>query len=229
MNILLLLQQQPNGDGLPDLKPEFLDSRKLRQYIESSAERPKPTYPVNIVRVSPKATEGFVTHFEEPKILPKEDAPGPTVALKKEEPPKPAPEKPKTTLPKVVKTVVKETTPKPANPTKIAEPKVFGTAPKNTLPPLAKGSYITPNEILQRTAIAIKTFNRAQCLLMTVASFKQNYPDIPIFVADDSFEDEVSANLTAEYGVTYIRLAVDSGVGYGRNRLVDYLYKLGKW
>jgi len=223
VNVLLLLRQQPNGDRLPDLKPEFPDSRKLRQYTESSAERPKPTYPVNNIRVSPKATEDF----KKPNVPPKEDAPAPNVALK-EEPPEPAPEKPKTTPAKVVKPVVKAFTPKPANPTKMPEPKVFGTAPKNTLPPLATGSYITPNEILQRTAIAIKTFNRAQCLLMTVASFKQNYPDIPIFVADDSFEDEVSANLTAEYGVTYIRLAVDSGVSYGRNKLIDHLYKLGK-
>ena len=47
MNILLLLQQQPNSEGLPLVQTEFLDSRKLRQYVEPSADRDR-TFPVRL-------------------------------------------------------------------------------------------------------------------------------------------------------------------------------------
>lgn len=243
MNILLLLQQQPNSEGLPLVQTEFLDSRKLRQYVEPSADR---TYPVRLPQEGHQTPRVVRVEPEMVTVKPVEALPrvaDPVV----EEQPAAKPAEPVAVMREVMKadpptTTVKAATVKSGEPMKpqptpakpeapkksVDKPVVYGKSPKNTLPPLQSGSYITPNEILQRTAVAIKTFNRAECLLITVASFKDKYPDIPIFVADDSFDDTVSQNLTQEYDVTYIRLPVDSGVGYGRNRLIEHIYKLGK-
>ena len=247
MNILLLLQQQPSSDGIPIMKTNFLDSRKLRQYVEPNEYK---TFPV-------RGNEKAIKHNELLKVLRREHQNLEAEPSQDEEPIQQQSEELEsrqqlepeleesnsrdvTTKPTTYGTAPPAVTsgavgiqmkiqkvPKPVG-QKLGQPVVYGKSPKNTIPPLTEGSYVTPNEILQRTAVAIKTFNRAECLQMTVASFKMNYPDIPIFVADDSFEDTVSKNLTETYDVTYIRLPVDSGVGYGRNRLVEHIYKLGK-
>ena len=252
MNILLLLQQQPNSEGLPLVQTEFLDSRKLRQYVEPSADRDR-TFPVRLpqngmgdgrratprmVRVEPDPITAAVERLADPapaEVKPEAKVAAPAAPAESHvEPVKPAVNEPAAApaapavevKPPTAKAPVKAVPPKAS--VKIDKPIVYGKSPRNTLQPLQPGSYITPNEILQRTAVAIKTFNRAECLMTTVASFKQSYPDIPVFVADDSFEDTVSKNLTQEYEVTYIRLPVDSGVGYGRNRLIEHIHKLGK-
>lgn len=249
MNILLLLQQQPNSEGLPLVQTEFLDSRKLRQYVEPSADR---TFPVRLpqmgeerratprmVRVDPdpiteaKPEIAAVPAAPAAEVQPPQQPVQPVAPVAAAAPAAPAAAPAAPAAPAVevkaptTKAPVKVVPPAKLS-VKIEKPVVYGKSPRNTLPPLQPGSYITPNEILQRTAVAIKTFNRAECLMLTVASFKQSYPDIPVFVADDSFEDTVSKNLTQEYEVTYIRLPVDSGVGYGRNRLIEHIHKLGK-
>ncbi|XP_067950760.1 uncharacterized protein [Watersipora subatra] len=233
MNILLLLQQQPNTDGLPVVQTNFLDSRKLRQYIEPSSYK---TFPVKIPlheEIAPKQKRSTTTTarpinvhkriMAERELEPAKQLVRQTTTVRSEQP---------TTRISAIKPGsvgrgmhILKAPPKISNQQNMIA--VYGKSPPNTMPPLKDGAYITPNEILQRTAVAIKTFNRAECLLLTVASFKQNYPDIPIFVADDSFQDTVSKNLTEHFNVTYIRLPVDSGVGYGRNRLVEHIYKLG--
>ena len=223
INILLLLQQQPNSDGLPLVQTEFLDSRKLRQYVEPDSEQ---IYPVKIPHSVPISV-GHVGDRKAPTVLQ-----APQKAAKQPDSHKVVPHAVNTTVKKPTTktpTTTKKpsTTKKPTTPA-LTKPVVYGKSPKNTLQPLRTDGYITPNEILQRTAVAIKTFNRAECLMMTVASFKNNYPDIPIFVADDSFEDTVRENLTSKFDVTYIRLPIDSGVGYGRNRLVEHISNLGK-
>lgn len=243
LNILLLLQQQPSSDGLPIVKTEFLDSRKLRQYVDpvedgtfpahiprhrdipDALTRPRYTghqkvvtrpRPVQPIKVNPEPTAKAVV--QELKIQPTTDSPPSKDII-------PQSEQSVGKDLKISQDMLAAVNPAANSQLPLV---IYGKSPKSLLPPLTTGAYITPNEILQRTAVAIKTFNRAECLLITVASFKQSYPDIPIFVADDSFEDTVSKNLTETYDVTYIRLPVDSGVGYGRNRLVEHILKMGE-
>jgi hypothetical protein len=91
--------------------------------------------------------------------------------------------------------------------------------------------YISPNEILDRTVFVIKTYNRLQCLMTLLHSLVKNAKYIQVIIADDSSNDqsddikEVGRGFDLE--PIYIRLPIDSGVGYGRNRLVKKAHELG--
>ena len=90
--------------------------------------------------------------------------------------------------------------------------------------------YTSPNEILSKTVLTIKTYNRNQCLTTLLNSVADNAPWIHVIVADDSTESVRSIVESVEgfdHSPVYIRLPVDSGVGYGRQRLVQKASELG--
>src|SRR3990167_8820718 len=61
----------------------------------------------------------------------------------------------------------------------------------------------------------VSTFERVDCLKNLIKSIKKYYPDVPIFVADDSEEkSEIQ-------GVEYYRLEFDSGLCIKRNFLLS--------
>ncbi len=64
-------------------------------------------------------------------------------------------------------------------------------------------------------SLAIKTFERPQSLRRLLKSIQRYYPQLPVLVADDSFEARPPA------GVNYLRLPPDVGLSVGRNALVE--------
>lgn len=66
--------------------------------------------------------------------------------------------------------------------------------------------------------IIIKTFNRPQTVRKSVRSFRRRFPRTPILVADDS-----RAPVRLDDATSVIPLPYDSGVSFGRNRLVDHV------
>ena len=87
---------------------------------------------------------------------------------------------------------------------------------KNTF----RNKYISPNEILKDTVVLIKTYNRPECLTAFLDSLEEYAPWLPVIVADDS--DDSNEELLSKYNLLeYVRLPSDTGVGYGRNQLVQ--------
>ena len=96
--------------------------------------------------------------------------------------------------------------------------------------PAVHNRYISPNAILERTVLVIKTYNRVQCLVTLLNSVAQHCPWIHIIVADDSSksaQDNVDNIKGLLHKPIYMRLPIDSGVGYGRQRLVEKAHALG--
>jgi GT2 family glycosyltransferase len=77
---------------------------------------------------------------------------------------------------------------------------------------------------MTNTTALIKTFLRDNYLYRCVSSLKRHYPGIQVIVADDGHtSDEKEAKLK-QLGVgKYLRLPFNSGLPYGRNRLLDHL------
>lgn len=77
-------------------------------------------------------------------------------------------------------------------------------------------------EILHSTVLAIKTYNRPNCLQDLLKSVAKFAPDLPLIIADDSLHSnkQLAESIPGLNIVRYLRLAVDSGAGYGRNQLV---------
>lgn len=93
------------------------------------------------------------------------------------------------------------------------------TTPKPRLPP----QHPSAEEILQQTVFVVKTFNRPGCLRALLQSVAKLAPqNFPVIIADDSNTNnrELANSIAGLNIVLYLRLDVDSGVGYGRNRLV---------
>ena len=94
-----------------------------------------------------------------------------------------------------------------------------------------KQKYVSPNQILQRTVLVIKTYNRLQCLVTLLNSIAQNAPWIQVIVGDDSTvsaESEIrKVSKKFQHKLIYLRLPIDSGVGYGRQRLVEKAHAMG--
>eukprot|EP00039_Didymoeca_costata_P013297 m.199820 g.199820 ORF g.199820 m.199820 type:complete len:1625 (+) comp15732_c0_seq3:296-5170(+) len=108
--------------------------------------------------------------------------------------------------------------------------------PATPPPPRFFKSYVTPNEILASTAICVKTFNRPACLenfLKGVASSWSR--NVHVLVADDSNEDKAirSVKLIIDkfkkegLSISHIVLPHDSGVAYGRIKLVEHAKQAG--
>jgi glycosyltransferase involved in cell wall biosynthesis len=99
-----------------------------------------------------------------------------------------------------------------------------------TTTPAVHTRYISPNAILERTVLVIKTYNRVQCLVTLLDSVAKHCPWIHIIVADDSgksAQDKVDNIMGLLHKPIYMRLPIDSGVGYGRQRLVEKAHALG--
>ena len=93
------------------------------------------------------------------------------------------------------------------------------------------GISSAPNAILSRAAFVIKTYNRPGCLIQLLNSLLKFAPWLHVIVGDDSTNGMLGALIRKTKGFarkpTYIRLPVDSGVGYGRQRLVKKAHDLG--
>lgn len=66
-------------------------------------------------------------------------------------------------------------------------------------------------------SVIIKTFQRPKTVNRTIKSIRRFYPDIPIFVSDDSQEPTI----IEDKDVKFYQLPFDSGVSKGRNLLVS--------
>ena len=75
--------------------------------------------------------------------------------------------------------------------------------------------------------MGVKTYNRPECLQELITSVRTFAPYLPIIVADDSDQDVQSYLHTGDQGDVNIRLPTDSGVGYGRNRIVQAIHAAG--
>jgi hypothetical protein len=93
--------------------------------------------------------------------------------------------------------------------------------------------YITPNEVLRDTTFLIKTHNRPECLQALLASLASHAPWIHVIVASDSDKPDVdlavveAADRHFVESIEFLQLPVDSGVGYGRDALVNAAEKKG--
>jgi len=72
---------------------------------------------------------------------------------------------------------------------------------------------------LSDTTLAIKTFERPDCLARALASIRKVYPHIPILIADDSRSPQES--LSSMDGVSVLPMPFDSGMSAGRNHMVS--------
>lgn len=80
--------------------------------------------------------------------------------------------------------------------------------------------------LLESTAIIVKSFQRHAALLRFVQSVREFYPRIPIHVADDSFENIRGTNSIADQvkqipGVHWHAMPFDSGLPAGRNLAIS--------
>jgi hypothetical protein len=89
--------------------------------------------------------------------------------------------------------------------------------------------FPTATKIMESTVMVIKTFNRPDCLRTLLDSVAKYAPTLPVIIADDSATDNraLVESITGLERVDYLRLPVDSGVGYGRNQLVAAAKKRG--
>jgi len=72
------------------------------------------------------------------------------------------------------------------------------------------------NDTLEDVTIIIKTFLRPNALANLLQSIKKYYPNIKIYVADDSDKPRIRKDVDE-----YFVLPFDSGISYGRNYLID--------
>jgi hypothetical protein len=68
-------------------------------------------------------------------------------------------------------------------------------------------------------ALAFATLERPQVVQRLILSVREHYPELPIYVADQSRQIEAMAQFYAANGVTVIRMPFDIGVTASRNRL----------
>jgi glycosyltransferase involved in cell wall biosynthesis len=71
--------------------------------------------------------------------------------------------------------------------------------------------------------IGIKTFLRPSSLKYCLMRLRQRYPKVTIFVADDSSEEfkKLNRKWARKYNALYFNLAFDTGLGYGRNQMIN--------
>ena len=77
-------------------------------------------------------------------------------------------------------------------------------------------------KILNNTAFLIKTFDRHQCVDALLYRIRELYPLLAIYIADDGYEAYIVPLEFQNESLKYIRLPVDSGVGFGRNELIRH-------
>ncbi len=83
---------------------------------------------------------------------------------------------------------------------------------------------VSKDNIAKFVTVGIKTFHRPKCLSYCIDSIRSVHNDIIILVADDSDQEMKATNrkITELYSnVTLLDLPFNSGLSYGRNRLVD--------
>lgn len=68
-------------------------------------------------------------------------------------------------------------------------------------------------------AVAFATIERPQVVQRLIRSTRRYFPDIPIYVADQSRQTETMASFYASHDVRVIRMPYDAGVTASRNRL----------
>lgn len=77
---------------------------------------------------------------------------------------------------------------------------------------------------LRNTTIAVKSFQRHSSLLRLLRSIRRHYLHVPILVADDSgktYKSRATQLCKQIPGVAWLDLPYDTGLPYGRNRLVE--------
>jgi len=72
------------------------------------------------------------------------------------------------------------------------------------------------SEVERNVSIVIKTFERPHCVERLYHSIRHFYPQIPVIIADDS-----KTPLMVLGGAKILRLPYNSGLSFGRNRLLD--------
>eukprot|EP00039_Didymoeca_costata_P013299 m.199882 g.199882 ORF g.199882 m.199882 type:complete len:1638 (+) comp15732_c0_seq7:345-5258(+) len=95
--------------------------------------------------------------------------------------------------------------------------------------------YYTPNEVLASTAICVKTYNRPGCLENFLNKVAESWSsNVHVLIADDSSPENTAEvkRLISEFrgqglGITHIPLPEDSGVAYGRIKLVEHAKDAG--
>lgn len=92
---------------------------------------------------------------------------------------------------------------------------------------ISRSVTLFSNTDTDRIAVAIKSFGRQACALNAINAFRIHYPDLHIFVADDSGDEWLGKQLERMPKVTYMSLGYDVGVSKGRNILVQAVHKAG--
>ena len=96
-------------------------------------------------------------------------------------------------------------------------------------------TYHTANELLLKTVMIIKTFNRPYCLLKQLVSMQKYSPYINILIADDSFNDLkinatfLKSNFPDYSGEIHVmnNFTEQLGTSKGRNTMINAAKNLG--
>ena len=86
-----------------------------------------------------------------------------------------------------------------------------------------RNSFVSTREqrnLLDRTTLLIKTFERPECLEALLTSIRARYPAIRIMIADDSRVPRAPRN---EVGLKFFPLSFDVGLSAGRNLLLEHV------
>jgi len=75
----------------------------------------------------------------------------------------------------------------------------------------------------ENITIGIKTFLRPTSLKYCLMRLRQYFPKIKILVADDSTEEikKINQKLSQKFNAEYLDLEFDSGLGFGRNKMIE--------
>ena len=71
-----------------------------------------------------------------------------------------------------------------------------------------------------RVALGVVTIERPHAVARLIRSARRRWPDMPIYVADQSANIDALRGFYAEYRVNVVRMPFDAGLGASRNALV---------
>ena len=91
---------------------------------------------------------------------------------------------------------------------------------EQALSELAVEYDLRPETVGRKVSIIVKTFERPDCLRRLLESIRKFYPDVPVFVADDS---RVPQQPIVDEQIHYYTLPFDSGAAAGRNLLMQHV------
>ena len=72
-------------------------------------------------------------------------------------------------------------------------------------------------------AVGIVTFERPAVVLRLIHSVRARFPDIPIYVADQSRDVEPMMGAYEAFGVRLVSMTFDAGLSASRNRLTEVI------